>query len=301
MDEIISEIKRLKTSRNAIILAHNYQIDEVQEVADFVGDSLELARQAAKTDSEVIVLCGVYFMAETAAILNPEKTVLLPDEHSGCPLADMIDAKKLSELKSRYPGVPVVCYVNSSAEVKAESDVCCTSSNAIKIVESLKTDTVIFIPDRNLGDYVQTHTQKKMIVWDGFCPTHDRVTVQEIQEIKDAHPEALFIAHPECRREVLLLADEVSSTSGMLRYVRNSTKDEFIIGTEEGLLYRLKKENPQKRFYLASPKLICPNMKKNNLNKIYQSLVTLSPVIKVSPEVRRRAVLPIEKMLSVRK
>ncbi len=300
MKELTVEIKKLKKEKEAVIYAHNYQIDEVQEIADFVGDSLELARRASETQAKVIVLCGVYFMAETAAILNPNKKVLLPDIHSGCPLADMIDAERLKTLKSQNPDIPVVCYVNSSAEVKAESDIACTSSNTVKVVESLKSESVLFVPDRNLGRYIQERTSKKMLIWDGFCPTHDRVTPEEVKLAKAEHPSSLFVAHPECRPEVLRLADEITSTSGMLRFAKKSDSKEFIIGTEMGLIYRLKKENPEKKFYLASQKLICPNMKRNDLHKIYSSLRTMTPQISVEESVRIKAVSSIEKMLAVK-
>ena len=308
-EKIRQEILALKKSRRGslLILAHNYQLDEIQEIADFTGDSLELARYAAsyhvpaRKEDMVIVLCGVYFMAETAAILNPDSRVIIPDETSGCPLADMITDDKLLELKKQNPGAVVVTYVNSSAGVKALSDICCTSSNAVKVVESIPRDKkIIFVPDRNLGDYVKRRTARHdMIIWDGFCPTHDRLGAGDVMEAKSAHPSAVFMAHPECRREVLDMADFVASTSGMLKIARESPSEEFIVGTESGLLYRLKKENPHKRFYLASPKLVCPNMKKNNLINLHRSLISNSPVVKVPPDIKSKARKAIEAMLAV--
>jgi len=307
------EILALKKScPDILILAHNYQIDEIQEVADFVGDSLELARYAsevsssgkssATTNKSTIILCGVYFMAETAAILNPDSKVIIPDETSGCPLADMITVEELRKIKSENPGAVVVTYVNSSAAVKAESDICCTSSNAVKVVNSIHPDKkIIFIPDRNLGDYVRSTTKREnMIIWNGFCPTHDRLTAKDVLEAKSQHPDALFMAHPECRREVLELADKVASTSGMLRIARESVNVKgFIVGTEMGLLYRLKKENPDKNFYLASNKLICPNMKKNNLINLHRAIVSRHPTVNVPEDIRLKAKKAIDAMLTL--
>ncbi|PKN02307.1 MAG: quinolinate synthase [Elusimicrobia bacterium HGW-Elusimicrobia-1] len=304
MKELRREILRLKEFRKAVILSHNYQADEIQDIADFTGDSLELARRAASLgDSvETVVFCGVYFMAETAAILNPSKKILIPDPLSGCPLADMITAKELSELKADNPGATAVCYVNSSAEVKAVSDICCTSSNAEKVVGTAAAagGRVIFVPDRNLGDWVRRRTGADMIIWDGFCPTHDRVAADDIAAARLKHPSAKILAHPECRAEVLELADEVASTSGMLKIARESPDAEFIIVTESGLLWRLRKENPSKKFHSATPKLVCPNMKKNDLHKLHRVLKSMDAAVDVPEDVRVRAKKAIERMLSVK-
>lgn len=307
-DRVRREILRLKEDRKAVILAHNYQIDEIQDIADFTGDSLELARRAADLAGsvEAVVFCGVYFMAETAAILNPSKKIIIPDETAGCPLSDMITAGDLRELKEKHPSSQVVCYVNSSAQIKALSDVCCTSSNAERVVKyaassgsTMTSAPVIFVPDRNLGDWVRRRSGIDMIIWDGFCPTHDRVLPDEILSARAAHPSAKVLAHPECRAGVLDIADEVASTSGMLEIAAASSATEFIIVTESGLLWRLKKENPSKRFYSASPKLICPNMKKNDLHKLHRALESLEPEVRVPEEVRARAKEALDKMLAV--
>jgi quinolinate synthase len=273
-------------------------------MADFTGDSLELARRAASLgDSvETVVFCGVYFMAETAAILNPSKKILIPDPSSGCPLADMITAQELSKLKASNAGATAVCYVNSSAEVKAVSDVCCTSSNAEKVVRSAADagGRVIFVPDRNLGDRVRRRTGADMIIWNGFCPTHDRVTAEDIAAARLKHPSAKVLAHPECRAEALNLANEVASTSGMLKIARESSDEEFIIVTESGLLWRLRKENPSKKFHLATPKLVCPNMKKNDLHKLHRALESMDAFVSVPEDVRVRALAALQRMLSVK-
>ena len=297
--ELIMRLRELKEKHRAVILAHYYQRGEIQDAADFVGDSFQLSQKAASTDAEVIVFCGVHFMAESAKILSPEKIVLLPEPREGCPMADMVDAEGLRELKARHPGVPVVSYVNTSAAVKAESDICCTSSNALKVVNSLEADEIIFTPDRNLGSWIAAHTDKKLILWDGYCNTHERLTLEQIQEAKAAHPDALVVVHPECRPEVTAAADHVASTAGMVRFVRESSAREFIIGTEGGLLHLLQKECPEKRFYLASPRLLCPNMKSNTLPKVVRALETLTPQIEVPEDIRQRAALALERMLSV--
>lgn len=297
--ELIMRLRELKEKHRAVILAHYYQRGEIQDAADFVGDSFQLSQKAASTDAEVIVFCGVHFMAESAKILSPEKIVLLPEPRAGCPMADMVDAEGLRELKARHPGVPVVSYVNTSAAVKAESDICCTSSNALKVVNSLEADEIIFTPDRNLGSWIAAHTDKKLILWDGYCNTHERLTLEQIQEAKAAHPDALVVVHPECRPEVTAAADHVASTAGMVRFVRESSAREFIIGTEGGLLHLLQKECPEKRFYLASPRLLCPNMKSNTLPKVVRALETLTPQIEVPEDIRQRAALALERMLSV--
>jgi quinolinate synthase len=296
---IHDEILRLKKDRHAIILAHNYQTADVQDIADLTGDSLELSRAAATMDGDVIVFCGVDFMAETAAIISPEKTVLLPANDACCPMADMITADELKLVKSRYPEAAVVCYVNTTAEVKAESDICCTSSNAVKVVNSLQEDQIIFVPDRNLGLYTQRFTKKEILPWEGFCTVHDRITPDHVRKAHDLHPDAVILVHPECRPEVIDLADHVASTSGIIRYVCESPKKEFIIGTEIGILHRLRKECPAKKCYPLSPAAICSNMKKTDLNKVRNALISLQPRITVPKEIADRARCAIERMLAV--
>ncbi|HWS21188.1 MAG TPA: quinolinate synthase NadA [Methanoregula sp.] len=293
------EILRLKEDRHAIILAHNYQPAEVQDIADLTGDSLELSRAAATMDGDVIVFCGVDFMAETAAIISPEKTVLLPAQDACCPMADMITADELKLVKSRHPEAAVVCYVNTTAEVKAESDICCTSSNAVKVVNSLKENKIIFVPDRNLGLYTQRFTKKEILPWEGFCSVHDRITPEDVGKAHDLHPGAIILVHPECRPEVIDLADHVASTSGIIRQVCNSAEKEFIIGTEVGILHRLIRECPTKQCYPLSSAAICRNMKKTDLNKIRNALISLQPRITVPEEIAYRARCAIERMLAV--
>lgn len=297
--DLIEKIKALKKERQAIILAHNYQENAIQDIADFVGDSLELSRKAAGTKARVIVFAGVRFMAESAAILSPDKLVLLPDRLAGCPLADCIDVEGLRAAKERWPEAVVVCYVNSPAAVKAESDICCTSANAIQVVNSLAQKQVLFVPDRNLALYVARFTSKEVIPWEGYCVTHQRVTLADLEAARTAHPEAPVLVHPECRPEVTAAADFVGSTGAILRYARESGAEEFLIGTEMGILHRLKKENPSKRFYLLTPGLICPNMKLTTLEKIARSLEKLEPVITVPEETRRGAICALERMLAV--
>jgi quinolinate synthase len=255
--------------------------------------------EAAKTSADVIVFCGVHFMAESASILSPEKTVLLPRLDAGCPMADMVTVEGLLEMKALHPGVPVVTYVNSTAAVKAHTDICCTSANAVKVVNSLPEDEIIFVPDRNLGRFVAKSSTKTFHFWDGFCPTHERLRAEEVVKLKAEHPDALFICHPECAPEVSALADHACSTSGMYTYVKNSPARKFIIGTEAGILYRLKKENPDKEFILASPSLICPNMKLISLEDILESLETMAPVVKVPEEIRIPAKRALDRMLAV--
>lgn len=301
IQQITEEINQLKKEKNAIILAHVYQRPEVQEVADIIGDSLELSRKAAATDADVIVFCGVHFMAESAAILSPHKTVLLPEENAGCPMADMITAEALRAKKQENPGAVVVAYVNTSAEVKAECDICCTSANAVKIVQSIpEHKPILFIPDRNLGSYVVSQTGRDMILWEGWCNTHDRVTVEEINKAKAEHPGAKVLIHPECRPEVVALADFVSSTTGLINYAKNSEAREFIVGTESGILHQLAKQCPGKEFYLATPRLVCPNMKATTLGKIKEALEVLQPQITVPADVRERALASLERMLLVK-
>lgn len=302
MERLAEEIRQLKEQRRAVILSHVYQRPEVQEVADFVGDSLELSRKAAGTDAEVIVFCGVHFMAESAAILSPEKIVLLPELKAGCPMADMVDAEALRARKSRMPGAVVVCYVNTSAEVKAESDIACTSANAVNVVNSIPEDLpILFIPDKNLGTYVAGKTgRKNLTAWEGFCNTHDKLTLTDVMKAKEDHPEAVVLAHPECRPDVVNIADVVASTSGMLKYAGESPAREFIVCTEEGILHQFKKRCPDKRFYLVTNKLVCPNMKATTLEKVLRALVTMEPRVTVPAGVRERALNSLERMLAVK-
>jgi len=296
---IREEIARLKEEQNAILLVHNYQPAEIQEIADLTGDSLELSRAAATMEGDVIVFCGVDFMAETAAILSPKKIVLLPAENACCPMAQMIGAGELRLAKERHPDAAVVCYVNSSAEVKAESDICCTSSNAIKVVNSVQQDEILFVPDRNLGRYAQRFSKKTILPWEGFCIVHDRITVAQVEEARTAHPGADVLVHPECRPGVIDSADHVASTSGIIKEVCTSQKREFIIGTEVGILHRIQKECPDKRCYPLSAGAICRNMKKTDLEKVRDSLATLRPRITVPDDIAARARTAIERMLAL--
>jgi quinolinate synthase len=299
LSSIREEVLRLKEDRHAIILAHNYQQADVQDIADLTGDSLELSRAAATMEGEIIVFCGVDFMAETAAIISPDKTVLLPASDACCPMADMITADELKLVKSRHADAAVVCYVNTTAEVKAESDICCTSSNAVKVVNSVKEDQVIFVPDRNLGRYVQRFTKKEILPWEGFCIVHDQITPEHIREARNLHPDAILLVHPECRPEVIDLADQVASTSGIIRYVCNAPEHEFIIGTEVGILHRFKRECKEKKCYPLSPAATCKNMKKTNLVTVRDALVSLQPRISVPEDIADRARGAIERMLAV--
>jgi len=300
VENIETRIRKLKAARRAVILAHNYQLAEVQAIADFTGDSLELARQATKVEAEVIVFCGVSFMAETAKILNPDKTVLLPDPHAGCPMADMITAEQLRALKQQHPRAKVVCYVNSTAEVKAETDVCCTSSNAAAIVRALKdAEEIIFVPDQYLGQHVIDQTGREMILWNGYCPTHMRISERDIARLRQEHPEAIVMVHPECSGPVKAAADQVLSTGGMCRFAHASPAREFIVGTEVGILYRLGKENPDKRFYPATDRAVCPNMKSITMEKVLWSLERMEPTVTVPEDVRRRAQASLERMLNL--
>lgn len=296
-NNLIERIHTLKKERNAIILAHNYQRGEVQDIADFTGDSLGLSQQAARHEAEVIVFCGVDFMAESAAILSPQKTVLMPDLAAQCPMAAMITPEALIQMKEEHPEAVVVAYVNTSAAVKAESDICCTSSNAVQVVDNLEEQDVIFVPDKNLALYVQRYTDKNLIIWDGYCPTHHQILAGEILLLKDEHPDAVVVAHPECRPEVIDIADAVFSTGGMVRYVREANYKEFIIGTEVGLLHRLKKENPDKIFYPASRYAVCPNMKMNSLKRIVDALEQNRYIITVPEPLRIRAKQALDRML----
>lgn len=299
-EELKGLIKNLLREKNAVLLAHNYQRDEVQEIADFTGDSLGLSIKAMKTDADVIIFCGVHFMAETASILSPEKTVILPRVDAGCPMADMITAEELKKIKNDLPEkTQIVCYVNSSADVKAESDICCTSANAVKVADSLDSEKVFMIPDKNLAQYVSKRSDKHISWWDGYCPTHHNLKLDDVLLKKMEHPGAKFMAHPECTSKILDIADHICSTSGMYKYAKESPVKEFIIGTEMGILYRLKKENPDKKFYLASKSLICPNMKITRLVDVYNALKDMKNVVKVSKEVRIAARRALYRMLEV--
>lgn len=299
-ENLKKRIMELKKERKAVIIVHNYQRDEVQEIADISGDSLALSQAAVRTDAKVIVFCGVRFMAESASILNPNKMVLLPVKEAGCPLSDMINIEKVLSLREKYPDAAVVCYVNTSAAVKAESDIGCTSSNAVEVVKSLKNKRIIFIPDKNLGRYVQSRVpEKEIILWDGFCSTHIGLQEEDAIRAKKAHPEAKFIAHPECNPRVLELADHICSTSGMFKYAKTSPAKEFILGTEMGMLYRLRKENPDKKFYMPTDYLVCPSMKLTTLGWVVRSLEMLEYEIKVPEEIANRAQKSLERMLQV--
>ncbi len=293
------EVRTLLKERDAIMLAHNYQRDEIQEIADITGDSLALSQAAAKSPRGVIVFCGVHFMAESAAILSPGKTVILPRVDAGCPMADMITAEQLAVEKQKRPGVPVVAYVNTSAAVKALSDICCTSANAVRVVDSVASERVYMIPDRNLSHFVSLTAKKKMEWWDGFCPTHERLTPEEVVEAKRLNPGALFVCHPECTPQVVALADHVCSTSGMYSFAKAADAKTLIIGTEMGILYRLRKENPDKKFVLPSKSLICPNMKLTALEDVAESLREMKNVVTVPDEVREKAKLALDRMLKV--
>jgi quinolinate synthase len=296
--ELIQNIAKLKKQRNAVIVAHNYQIDEVQDIADMVGDSFALSKYCANTSYDVIVFCGVHFMAESAKLLSPEKTVLLPEIDAGCPMADMVTAEALREEKKKHPEAAVVCYINSSAGVKAESDICCTSSNALKIVRAVKQKEIIFVPDCNLGSYVaQQVPEKKIILWKGFCVTHHRVGPEEVKKVRGIHPDALLLVHPECRPEVTALADFIGSTRQIIDYASSSKASKFIIGTEMGILHKLKKDNPGKQFFLLSPGFVCPNMKKTTLKSVYEALRDMKHDIVMDEELINKAKLPLEKML----
>jgi quinolinate synthase len=323
-DFLQEEILKLKHQRRAILLAHNYQRDEVQEIADFVGDSLELSRTASTIDCDVIVFAGVNFMAESASILSPDKIVLITEINAGCPMADTIhiDSPRrvrkrfpgfnnppafiyppefsLRDIKAKYPGVPVVTYVNTTADIKAESDICCTSANVVAVIESLPDEKVICIPDRNLSMWAQRNTKKQVIAWDGFCHVHERVKQEDVKKARKEHPRALFMAHPECRLEVLEMADHVTSTSGMLRFAKASSEKEFIVGTEIGLMYRLRKENPDKVFYPLRKDMICPEMKKTTLKSVLRALKKNNYIIELPENIRVPTKKALDRMLAVR-
>ncbi len=297
--EIVEKIKELKEEHQAIILAHNYQMGEVQDVADFVGDSLELSQKAAELDADVIVFCGVHFMAETAAILSPEKTILMPAIDAGCPMADMITAPEMVKWKNQYPGRRVICYVNTSAEVKAECDICCTSSNALKVVESVEGEEILFAPDKNLAAYVARFSKKKIIPWDGYCYVHHNIRAKDVREKKELLPDAEVWVHPECRPEVIDLADKVLSTGKMVKEARITTTPDILIGTEAGIIHRLKKENSGKNFHPVKELALCSNMKKINLRKVLKSLEEMKYRVKVPFDISRRARGAIEKMVRI--
>ena len=299
-NSLVKKIEELKKERNAIILSHNYQRGDVQDVADFVGDSLGLSQTARKTDADVIIFCGVHFMAETAAIICPDKKVVIPDVNAGCPMAAMVTARELREKKKEYPDAVVVCYVNSTADVKAEVDICCTSANAVKVVSSIPADKqVMFIPDKSLGDYVSQQLGREMIMWEGFCPTHHRITGEYVEKFKKDNPDAVIVVHPECTRDVVNLADHVASTTGIIRYVAESSAKKFFIGTESGIIHRLKNENPDKEFFHVLKLADCPNMKLNSLEKVLWALEDLEPVVTVREDIAAKARSTIEKMLAI--
>ena len=313
-DEVPKKIRELKKKRDAVILAHNYQLPEVQEVADFCGDSLELSRKAAKIEARVIVFCGVHFMAETASILCPDKKIIVPDINAGCPMANMLSVEDLRKLKAEHPDAVTVGYVNTSAAVKAELDYCCTSSNAVAVVNALKDiKEIIFVPDKYLADYTSKKTgrqqsrglasnsqsQRKLIAWNGFCPTHVKILPEDIKREKKFHPKAKVLVHPECLPSVCALADEVMSTSQMGKFAKETDAKEMIIGTEVGLIYRLKKDNPGKEFYPASERAVCPNMKRTTQEKVLWALEELKEEVRVSDDIRRRARGAIDRMLEI--
>ncbi|MHC4757675.1 MAG: quinolinate synthase NadA [Planctomycetota bacterium] len=299
-EKLKEKIEKLKNKRKAVILAHNYQPADIQELADFTGDSLGLSIEASKTEAETIVFCGVHFMAETAAILSPDKTVLLPDKNAGCPMADMATAEDLLQIKQKHTGAVVVCYVNSSAKVKAISDYCCTSSNAVEVVESLPADKeIIFVPDQHLGQYVAEKTGRKLIFWPGYCPSHIVITEEELLNSKSRFPDAVVMAHPECSEPVKELADELLSTGQMMKYARQSDANCFIVATESGMIYALKKVRPDAEFIPASEKAVCLNMKKITIDKIITSLEDMKYIIKVDEPVRQKARISLDRMVQI--
>lgn len=299
---LINNINKMKKEQNAVIVAHSYQVDDVQEIADVTGDSFALSQYCASNNADTIVFCGVHFMAESAKILSPEKTVLLPEINAGCPMADMVTADALKEAKRKYPDAAVVCYINSSAEVKAECDICCTSSNALNIIRSIEKKDIIFVPDKNLGSYVAKMVpEKNIIFWEGYCITHHKIKTDAVVESKKLHPDAILLVHPECQPEIQELADFVGSTKQIIDYARNSDRDKFIIGTEMGVLYQLKKENPNKTFYMMSTGLICPNMKKTSLQSVHDALAKRQYEITLSRDIIERASYSLSRMLAVGK
>jgi len=304
MKSIYEKIDALKKKHNVLILAHYYQPDNVQKVADMVGDSYGLAKKSAENDADIILFCGVEFMAESAKILSPQKTVLLPEMKAGCPMADMVTAKDVIDLKAQYPDAAVACYVNTTAEVKAECDVCVTSSNAVKIVNTLDAKRVIFLPDKNLGHYVSTKCEKEIILYAGYCLVHNRILPEEVQRVKDEHPGVPFLVHPECTKEVLELADFIGSTSQIINHTVESSEQKFIIGTEKGILYKLKELSPEKEFFIASERFTCANMKKNSIEKVLKCLEDYDQgisenIIELDEEIIKKARLSLDKMLEI--
>ncbi len=298
---LLQTIAEKKQELKAIIMAHYYQLPEIQDVADFVGDSLQLSRQAAETDAEVIIFCGVGFMAESAKILSPDKMVILPEKQAGCPMADMVDGNSLRAMKKQHPNAVVVSYVNTTAEVKAESDICCTSANAIQVVNSISAEKeIIFVPDKNLGAYIESQTGRKMILWEGCCPVHDVLTRADVEEQIRLHPGAKVVVHPECPPEITQIANAVRSTAGILAYVKNSPEKEFIIGTEEGFLHTLQKTCPDKKFYLARADFRCPDMKYITLEKVLEAMQNKQYQFEVRDDIRQKAYLALERMLAVK-
>jgi quinolinate synthase len=298
--DLVEQIAKRREDLNAIILAHNYQRGEVQDIADYTGDSLELSRKAAGTDAEVIVFCGVHFMAETAKILSPQKTVLLPDEEAGCPMADMITADQLEREKAKYPGVQVVCYVNSSAAVKAGSDICCTSANAVQVVQAMDGDRpILFVPDQYLGHYAMRQTGREMHLWPGYCPTHMKIGVDDVNRQRARYPGAKVVVHPECRPDVIDAADEALSTGGIIRYAQSYQGNTLIVGTETGILHRLRQENPAVEYVPVTKRGVCPNMKCITLEKVLWSMEEMEPRIEVEEDVRQRALAAVERMLAL--
>jgi len=298
--ELIEKIAELKKLRNAVIVAHNYQVDDIQEIADMVGDSFALSKYCASSTYEVIVFCGVKFMAESAKILSPEKTVLLPVPSAGCSMAKMVTAEALRAEKKKHPNAAVICYINSTAEVKAESDICCTSSNAVKVIESIEQEEILFVPDCNLGSYVAKMVpQKQVILWKGYCATHHNVKSEEVYKMREQHKDAEFLVHPECKPEVVELADFVGSTKQIIDYAASSKASSFIIGTEKGVMYKLKKDNPKKNFYLLSPGLECEDMKKTDLTSVYEALRDMKHNIVMEEGVRLKAKASLDRMLQI--
>lgn len=293
------EIKSIAKEKDAIILAHNYQNDEIQEIADFTGDSLELSHIGAKSKAKLIIFCGVHFMAESAAILSPEKKIILPDKSAGCPMADMIMPDDVEQLRALHPDASVVTYINTTAAVKAKSDICCTSSNALKVVQRVNAGKIIFVPDKNLGSYVNRFTDKEIILWNGFCPAHNEFSKKDLHELIYQHSDAVIIVHPECSPEIIDLADEVVSTGGMVKFVQKTKHKKIIVGTEKGMLFKLKTVAPDKEYILASDSFICQDMKKITIEKLYISLIEEKPLITVNNEIALKAKHSLDKMLSI--
>ena len=296
-EELVAEIGRLKEEKDAVLLVHNYQRGEIQDISDYIGDSFDLSKRAAELSCRVIVFCGVRFMAEAAKILSPDKTVLLPRAEAGCPMADMATVEELREMKLKHPRAKVVCYINTNVDVKAECDVCCTSANALEVVEGMDGDEIIFVPDRNLASWVARFTHKKIIPWDGYCYVHERMTVRDVIESRDSSSDGWVVVHPECRPEVIDLSDDVLGTGGMVVLAKQSDSQRFIIGTEEGLVYRLKKENPKKEFFTLGPPRMCRNMKITRLEDVYLALREERFRIEVEDETARRARKALDRML----